>query len=343
MASRRIVTPKQTQTVSFVLDFSGSMDWIARDLENSYKREIAKLREEADKNNVSTTVNVYVFGTRINRLYSNVPLHGSTLDTLKYQNMGGTALYDAIGTAIDDYWQENMPAKGYVDALLVLAITDGEENQSTVYKKTIGRLLSDANKNGNITATIRCPVAMRQTLINDGIPSDNIATWDGSAKELKEVEEKTSGGISSYYAGRSRGITKTASFYQPDTNFSPTKLKREVKDVTHKFLIAGVTNSWSGKQIRDFVEKELSKSYVKGNAFYQLTKTETVQAAKEIVIRDTVSGKMYSDADARDLLGLPSGVEIKVIPSSYSQYEIYIMSTSVNRKLVGGTKVLYKC
>jgi trehalose-6-phosphatase len=48
MASRRIVTPKQTQTVSFVLDFSGSMTWIARDLENSYKREIAKLREEAE-------------------------------------------------------------------------------------------------------------------------------------------------------------------------------------------------------------------------------------------------------------------------------------------------------
>lgn len=39
------------------------------------------------------------------------------------------------------------------------------------------------------------------------------------------------------------------------------------------------------------------------------------------------------------MLGLPD-FEVKVNPASYGQYDIFVQSTSVNRKLIKGTKLL---
>jgi len=45
--------------------------------------------------------------------------------------------------------------------------------------------------------------------------------------------------------------------------------------------------------------------------------------------------------DARDLIGLPAGGTEKVIPGNHANYDIYIQSTSNNRRLVRGTKLIY--
>jgi len=83
---------------------------------------------------------------------------------------------------------------------------------------------------------------------------------------------------------------------------------------------------------------------VKGCAYYQLSKSEKVQASKQIAIRDQVTGKIYSGIAARTMLGLPSGSEVRLAPShtlqNGSQYEVFIQSSSVNRKLAGGTSIL---
>lgn len=337
--TRRISLPKNTQTVTFVLDFSGSMDILAEKLNTSFRNEIEALRKNSATHNIPTRVSVYVFGSSVQCMVKNADISSKVLDKITYSNMGMTALYDAIGAAIDEY----VPPVASNDAHLILVLTDGEENVSRKYKSCIGRTIMDAVKTGTVTVTVRCPASIRNTLIAAGISADNLAVWDGTAEQLQEVEEKTSGGISTYYKSRSLGKTAVSNFYSPNTSFSPTTLKRTVEDVTHKFVQCAIPNTWDGRQIRDFVEQDLGKSYVKGNAFYELSKKETVQAQKSIAIREVSTGKIYSDDDARDLLGLPSGVEIKVIPSSYNgKYTIYIQSSSVNRKLVGGTKLLYK-
>lgn len=337
--TRRIVRPQNTQTVTFVLDFSGSMSILRDKLNTSFRNEINALRESSRLQKIPTRVSVYTFGSKINLLVKNADVNSTVLDSITYKDMGMTALYDAIGAALDEY----VPQAGTVDAHLVLVLTDGEENVSSKYKNSIGRVIMDSVRKGTTTVTVRCPASIRAQLIAAGISSDNLVVWDGSAEQLQEVEQKTSGGIQMYYKSRSLGKTAVSNFYAPDTNFSPTTLKRTVEDVTHKFVQCAIPNSWEGRQIRDFVEQDLGKPYIKGNAFYELSKKETVQAQKSIAIRDVSTGKIYSDDDARDLLGLPSGVEIKVIPASYSgRYEIFIESTSVNRKLVGGTKLLYK-
>ncbi len=79
-----------------------------------------------------------------------------------------------------------------------------------------------------------------------------------------------------------------------------------------------------------------------GAAFYARSKPyKSVQRYKLIVIRDKNSGEVYAGQSARDLLNLPTQGMISLSPGNHGNYDIYIQSTSVNRKLVAGTNVLY--
>lgn len=83
---------------------------------------------------------------------------------------------------------------------------------------------------------------------------------------------------------------------------------------------------------------------LKGAAFYQLTKTEPeVQDHKRIIIRDKTTNAIYEGAAARQMLGLPTYGTIRLAPKdlSSSNFDMYIQSTSVNRKMTVGTNVVY--
>lgn len=343
MAKRRIPKVKQiVQYVTFVLDYSGSMMGLSRKLIESYKNELNTLREQSASTKILTFVSVVVFGNDIQYMYSAVPVNDVRLDTLRYSNMGGTALFDAIGTALSTFNTVMNPVVNDT-AHLVTVITDGEENQSKNYRNTIGHVIAQYNTRGDTTVVIQCPPYIKQQLVDCGIPQDNITTWVGTEQSLNDTSLQKTAGLNSYYQARTKGTRSVSNFYSPDLNFSPTKLKRELVDVTHQFLIAGITKTWNGKQIRDFVESELNKSYTKGCSYYQLTKPETVQAAKQIVVRDLGTGRMYGGEDARELLKIPEHQEFKIVPSNWNnQYEVFIQSTSVNRKLVAGTKILVR-
>jgi hypothetical protein len=119
-----------------------------------------------------------------------------------------------------------------------------------------------------------------------------------------------------------------------------SKVKRTLVDVSNQVTTHRVKTADHGIQIRDFVEQKLKKIYIRGSVFYQLSKTEKVQDYKEIAIRDRIKGHIYTGSNARELLGLPEYGEIKLIPGSHGQYDVFIQSTSVNRKLVADTDVL---
>jgi hypothetical protein len=82
--------------------------------------------------------------------------------------------------------------------------------------------------------------------------------------------------------------------------------------------------------------------FLKGAAFYQLTKTEArVQDGKLIVIRDKALGKVYSGDAARQLLNIPVRSPkgyVRLHPDATPQFDIFIQSTSINRKLVAVRK-----
>ena len=96
-------------------------------------------------------------------------------------------------------------------------------------------------------------------------------------------------------------------------------------------------------QIKKFVE-ELGFDFVKGNAFYQLTKKETIQNYKNIVAKRKSDGCMISGEELREVLKIPkdSVKKVTVDHEDIPDFDIFVQSTSYNRVLIPNTKFLYK-
>lgn len=84
-----------------------------------------------------------------------------------------------------------------------------------------------------------------------------------------------------------------------------------------------------------------------GRGFYELTKHETVQQYKEIILQDRETGEMFNGDQVREYLGLQPQVEKGGVKESLSsrdirEFRVFVQSTSYNRKLIGGTTLLYE-
>lgn len=93
--------------------------------------------------------------------------------------------------------------------------------------------------------------------------------------------------------------------------------------------------------IKDFVEDN-GLIFKKGRGFYEFTKTVLVQEYKEVIVQDKETGEMFAGEKAREILGIPVGVRARVKPDKLNDYRGFIQSTSVNRKLLAGTRFLYE-
>jgi len=131
-------------------------------------------------------------------------------------------------------------------------------------------------------------------------------------------------------------------FYTSAANVTEADVKK-LTDISAEVTLFPVAAKESGEQIRDFVEKRLGgRPMLKGAAFYQLVKLEDkIQDYKLIAIRDKDSGAIYCGPEARHLIGLPRTGDARVRPDTAGQWQVFVQSTSVNRKVVGGTSVLY--
>jgi len=94
--------------------------------------------------------------------------------------------------------------------------------------------------------------------------------------------------------------------------------------------------------IKDFCTSE-GVEFKQGRGFYELTKAEKVQGTKEIVLMSRATGDLFTGSRARELLGLPLDDEdVKLRPVNLEEWVPFVQSTSNNRKLIGGTRLLYE-
>jgi len=112
---------------------------------------------------------------------------------------------------------------------------------------------------------------------------------------------------------------------------------------TGRFQVMGVDSEVA---IKDFVLAQ-GVNFKKGRGFYELTKSVEVQQYKEIILMDKTTGDMFSGSEARELLNLApqtssGGITERLRPGALNTYKVFIQSTSVNRKLLPGTSLLYE-
>lgn len=98
--------------------------------------------------------------------------------------------------------------------------------------------------------------------------------------------------------------------------------------------------------IRGFVTSN-GITFKRGRGFYELTKHETVQQYKEVIIQDRETGEMFTGTQVRERLGLlpqcdKGGAKESLSSRNTRDYRVFVQSTSVNRKLIAGTAFLYE-
>lgn len=170
------------------------------------------------------------------------------------------------------------------------------------------------------------------------IPRDNLLVWDGTGEDLDRATNVMTNASVGYLSSRTRGATFSTNYFTanlPSENVVKATLANcypvQVKSVKVE----------AEEPIADKVVRWTRKPYALGEAFYQLTKPERIQPEKEVLIREKGQKIYYGGPNARALLGLAKE-PAKVTPGNFGNYDIFVQSTSVNRKLVRGTDLLVK-
>lgn len=350
----KVVTPPTSTKKNYFgisRDHSASMTSLARSAARDYNSNILSIQTESEAEKQDTIVSVVKCGSYsggynngngvireiVNSAVSKLqPLNESNYDT----NYGSTPLFDSVGDLIQQF--EAVPdANDPNVSFVVMAITDGGENSSVRWNaRSIAAKIQQLQATDRWTFVFRVPHGYKRQLTSLGIPDGNILEWEQTTRGVEVATAATNVAIRSFMQSRSAGATSSTGFYQTDlSNVSKQTIKAKLIDISNEVKFFDVSQT---DAIKPFVEKKTGQTYVAGTAFYQLMKKEDeVQDYKQIALRDKKAGKVYSGVEARNILGLPHNGTVKIAPGNHAGYDIFIESTSVNRKLIPGTQVLY--
>lgn len=340
---------------NYVNDHSGSMSSLRYAAMADFNTSIEVVKEAASREQLDTVVSVISFGQadRYRTPAQRNGLHHQVLREITVSNPhvltkkttwptpGGTPLYDAIGDMIDLMLSMPDIDREEVSVLTVIT-TDGQEMHSQKYDPlSLGAKIKEVTATGRWTFVVRAPTSMgqhdRQNLLGMGIPADNIQTWDTTAAGMAASTVATTRAMNTFYAQRKAGAKNSSSFYTDASKVDITALE----DISKKVSLYVVPSQDNGVEIRPFILRHRME-YLKGSAFYQLTKTESkVSHTKQILVRDRASGKIFHGPQARQMIGLPNDRNARLHPGDHKNFDLFIQSESVNRKLVGGTGVVY--
>ena len=328
--------------IGFVNDHSGSMSSLRYAAMKDYNANITAVKDAASREMLDTVVSVNGigigeggYGVERQVVISNPHvLHPKT----EWPCPGGTPLWDGVADMIN--LLKDLPDADKEDvSFLIMVTTDGAEQHSSKYTHaSLRKLVQEVSATGRWTFVFRVPSNSNTTdIISLGVPVDNIQRWDTTTAGMEKSTVQTTQAVDTYYSARASGQRSVNSFYanaaQVDT--------KALKDVTDKISLYVVPQQDQGIQIRDFVLTKCME-YLKGAAFYQLTKTEArVSHTKLILVRDRATGKFYAGKEARQMIGLPTDRNARLHPGDHKNFDLFIQSESVNRKLVGGTGLAY--
>ncbi|MEU6239384.1 VWA domain-containing protein, partial [Kitasatospora sp. NPDC047058] len=274
---------------------------------------------------------------------------------------GATALIEAAVKSVDDLkniWE------GYGEhSFLQVVVTDGEENASGCSESGQMHTRMSAGKGRAVlstwmdriqgamddlpdhwTSAILVPNSLaKRTAQEYGFPAGNIAIWDAdSSKGVEEAIGTVKSAATSFLRGREKGVRGTRNLFAMGQDLSTADVTASLDALdTGKYILVPVDQQ---TQIREFVTSA-GHAYKSGCAFYELSKREKVQGSKQLAVAEKdpatgrMTGRVFSGPAARRLLGLPAS-EVTVKPGENPAYTVFVQSTSVNRKLVPGTKLL---
>lgn len=319
--------------VAIVLDCSGSMQSIRSQAVDLYNQTLNELKSKFPPHTEATLVyfGVGVGGRGCQTVYRNVPLSNlNILSLAQFQTNGWTPLYDGLAQAIFDI-QSADPEMSYG----VWMISDGAENSSSGQYKTpdaMRKLI--LAKQGTDCWTFACLIHRDHVghfRALGAVPEGNIQAWG----DINEATVSSIGSVGTYAALRATGVRSSRAVFTSDLSGVTKGDLSRLKDITHE------VKSWKvdkGIRIDHFLNAKSNGGFKPGINFYQLQKSERVQTDKEQFIICEKGTKAFYVAD-RAFFGMPPG-EIRLNPGNHANYDIWVMSSSNNRNLLAGSRVI---
>ncbi|MEV4436243.1 vWA domain-containing protein [Streptomyces sp. NPDC049555] len=333
--------------VALVLDASSSMSHLSQKVVEVADQQIAYLARRSQELDQETRVTVYVFADKVECvIYDKDVLRMPSLKQL-YRVGGMTAL---LAATLKSQRELAQTAQLYGDhSFLTFVLTDGQENAShrcpDVAAKGTRELVQAvatmmATQQDNWTLAVLVPDQMgKREAMQCGFPKDNIAIWDATSTQgLEEAGQVIQQATENFMMGRTKGIRGSRAVFSTGAD-AVNKDTIQAAGLTpmnpSEYQLVPVAREAA---IREWVV-ECGHTYRTGCAFYQLSKSEKIQAQKQIAVLEKKTDRVYTGPQARTLLGLPD-TEVRVKPDHNDDFTIFVQSTSVNRKLVPHTRLL---
>ncbi|MEE4423314.1 vWA domain-containing protein [Streptomyces bugieae] len=333
--------------VALVLDASSSMSHLSRKVVEVADQQIAYLARRSKELDQETRVTVYVFADKVECvIYDKDVLRMPSLKQL-YRVGGMTAL---LAATLKSQKELAQTAQLYGDhSFLTFVLTDGQENAShrcpdapakdpLQLVQAVATMTQTQEDNWTLAVLVPDQMGKREAM-QCGFPKDNIAIWDATSTQgLEEAGHVIQQATEKFMVGRTKGIRGSRTVFS-------TGAETVNKDTIQA---AGLTPADPSAYqlipvdreatIRNWVT-ESGHTFRTGCAFYQLSKSEKIQARKQIAVLEKKTDRIYTGPQARTLLGLPD-MEVRIKPDHNDGFTIFVQSTSVNRKLIPNTRLL---
>lgn len=322
--------------IGFVIDRSQSMIRHRSAVVKVIDDQIAHLAQRSKDLDQETRVTVYDFSSRGTErcvVWDKDVLRMPSIAEF-YEPSGMTALMDATTLALDDI---ALVSQKYGEhAFLLYVITDGIENNSRTPVRLFKDRLAQASTVDNLTLAVFVPdMRAKFEAQGFGFPSPNIAVWDTeSSRGVEEVGATIRRATDTFMQNRAQGIRRSTSLFTQTVDTAEIKNKLVPVTPGSYQLLDVIEDS----RADEFMMAHAGGKFVVGAVFYQLYKSEKVQANKDVAIL-TADGKLYMGRGARQMIGLPDH-DTRVRPGDHTDYTILVQSTAPNRKLLAGTKAV---
>lgn len=227
-SAKKAKTAKLRNIIAIILDESGSMDAMRKEAVDAFNSQVKAIREGSKK--METTVSLVTFSTTANTplIWNKDVAELKDLKEPNYRPNGMTALFDAVGRTITD--MEKLP---HVDdkntSMLVVIISDGQENQSKEYTSaTLAAKIKALQATKRWTFTyLGANQDLAEVSLHLGIPFANTQSWVSTKSGLRDATLHNSASTAHYMYARSAGMTSSDSFYVGDTATSTGKKKEK--------------------------------------------------------------------------------------------------------------------
>ena len=91
--------------------------------------------------------------------------------------------------------------------------------------------------------------------------------------------------------------------------------------------------------IKQFVQDN-ELQFRTGRGFYEFTKPEIISHRKEVVLVEKEGGAVFTGREACRMVG--AGTGIRIPPTSFNKWRVFVQSTSYGRILMPNTSFLYE-